>query len=292
MTAGAGGSSGGGPPGAGGTTGGAGPDGSAGTGGSGGDAGPSIGTLGGACKANTDCAVGLICLKSTDNLVPGAGPPNGICTASCAGNPALCQPFGGICVTFDTAGTSAYCIERCTIGSPPAGATKCHNRQDSTCEPFGTAAAPTFGCVPLCLSDADCGTRKCDLGTGLCADRVSTGAGIGAACTVDTDCAGLLCIPVASSDGGPTPGVCSAFCHLGSVQGCSYRSTPLDAGPAVGGCILGADTGYGLGDLGFCLQLCDAPADCSLKYPGWTCVQNASVIAVFHHGACIFPQSD
>src|SRR5260221_49604 len=94
---------------------------------------------------------------------PSRGAPTPVGPEACAANATMCSAFGGLCVGFDAAGTKGYCLESCRLGSPTVGAMKCHGRQDVTCEPFGSATAPSFGCMPLCLSDADCGTRKCDL---------------------------------------------------------------------------------------------------------------------------------
>jgi hypothetical protein len=143
-----------------------------------------------------------------------------------------------------------------------------------------------FGCIPLCATDADCGSRKCDLGTGLCTDFVTPGAPIGSPCSVDSDCAGAICYPFVISDAAASPGVCSALCRLGNTEGCGFRTSPLDAGPPVGACLLGPGSAAP-GDIGICAQLCDTVNDCSTQDSRWNCLPDADVRSAFGHaGYC------
>ena len=80
-----------------------------------GDAGSDAGSgpLGTTCSSNTDCGGGLTCLKPTDNIAPGAGPPNGLCTAECStqANQNLCKSLGGICVALTSSPTAkSFCM--------------------------------------------------------------------------------------------------------------------------------------------------------------------------------------
>jgi len=157
-------------------------------------------------------------------------------------------------------------------------------------------AETLFSCVPLCVTDADCGTRKCEAASGLCVDAPMPGKAIGAGCTVtrgmsNTECAGGLCLPIqAIPDGGTTaPGICTALCRLGTQEACNFRITAIDAGPPVGACIFPwSDTGYNTGDLGLCLQLCDTTADCGYKGPNWGCLPNTTVTGT-GHSVCLVP---
>jgi hypothetical protein len=276
----------------------------AGSGGAGGAPGTS--TLGAACKANTDCSAGLSCLKSSDNISAAAigGPGNGLCTLDCTANQNACGPVGGICAAIDVTPadviTRALCFESCAIGPtrplPPVA--KCHGREDVVCRPFN-AAETVFGCFPLCVTDADCGTRKCEAASGMCVDVPQTGKTVGSACTSagdtlsSTECAGGVCLPIeAVPDGGTAPGICSSLCSLGSTRACGLRMGALNAGPPVGACIFPwGDMGYNSGDLGLCLQLCDTPNDCSYRSANWTCRTDIPV-AGSGHAVCLPPLRD
>jgi hypothetical protein len=244
--------------------------------------------LGTSCTSNNDCGGGLTCLKPTDNIAPGSGPPNGLCTADCAtqANQTLCKSFGGICVALTASPTAkAFCMEPCTTGMVLDPKSKCHGRPDSVCSPLDSPGS--FACIPLCATDADCGTRKCDLGTGLCTDVVTPGAPIGSPCTLDSDCAGAICYPFdVAPDASSSAGVCTAICRLGNLEACHFRTSPLDAGPPVGACLLSSSTND-IGDIGICAQLCDTVNDCGTNDPRWTCVLDSDVRAGFGHaGYC------
>jgi len=279
-----------------------------GTGGAGGSGGapPGSTNLGKACAADAECGAGFTCIRSSDNLSgdptsPG-GPGNGLCVVDCTTDPMACGPTGGICVAIDIApdgGTvsKAACFEACTIGpNPPAPpVVKCHGRQDVACEPVNQAET-LFACIPLCVTDADCGGRKCDPSSGLCVETPMAGKTIGSGCTVtrgqaNNECAGGLCLPIeAIPDGGTTtPGICTALCRLGTQEACGYRITPIDAGPPMGACVLPwGDTGYNTGDLGLCLQLCDGANDCSYKAQNWVCRTDITLRG-FGHSVCLVP---
>jgi hypothetical protein len=244
--------------------------------------------LGTTCASNADCGGGFTCLKPTDNIAPGAGPPNGLCTADCSisANVTLCKSVGGICVALTASPTAkSFCMEPCTTGVPIDPDSKCHGRLDSVCSPLDSPGS--FACVPLCATDADCGTRKCDLGSGLCTDVVTPGAPIGSPCTLDPDCAGAICYPFdISPDASSSAGVCSALCRLGNPESCNFRTSPLDAGPPVGACLLSSSTND-IGDIGICAQLCDTVNDCGTNDPRWNCNPDSDVRTAFGHaGYC------
>lgn len=250
----------------------------------GGDAGSSV--LGTACKSDTDCGGGLTCVKPTDNVTPGAGPPNGLCTMDCSAsmtNPDLCKSLGGTCLKLTEIASKSFCVELCTTGKVSPPESKCHGRLDMVCSELLPSG---FGCVPVCATDSDCGTRKCDLGTGLCTDVVTPGSPIGSPCMLDTDCAGRFCYPYDNTATPPTPGVCTAICRLGNLEGCGFRTSPLDAGPPVGACLL-ATSAADLGDIAICAQLCDSINDCTETDPRWTCNLDPDVRSGFgHNGYC------
>jgi hypothetical protein len=258
------------------STGGAG--GAAGRGGGGAGGGPSgTQTLGASCKADAECVQGLICIKPTDKLgVSGGGVANGLCTRDCSVDTTVCGA-NAMCATLDVTINNqpkAACLEKCAIGP---NVVKCHGRQDAACAPVD-ANNSSFICYPLCVSDADCAGRRCDPSTGLCVDTLPPGKIMGAGCTVipgqsNMECAGGVCLPVDDNltDGGPRPGVCSALCRYGTQASCGFRTTPLASGPAAGACAVPYDTGFDVGDLGLCLQLCDTTTDCRYHAVNWTC---------------------
>jgi len=252
----------------------------------GGDGGSS--PLGTECASATDCSGGLTCLRPIDNIVPGAGPPNGLCTVECTtmASENLCKSFGGTCITLSSSPTGkSFCMETCTTGPVTPPSAKCHGREDVVCAALEPAG---FGCIPLCATDSDCGgARKCDLGTGLCTDVVTPGAPIGSPCTLDSDCAGSFCYPFdISPDASSSAGVCTAICRLGNLEGCKFRMGPLDAGPPVGACLLSGPSAD-VGDVGICAQLCDSVNDCTTTDSRWTCNIDQDVRVVFQHaGYC------
>jgi len=266
------------------------------TGGAGGAASASLGAE---CTQNAECSSGLSCIKPTDNLSdqsPG-GFGNGLCTVDCTNNPGICGT-SGTCVVMDspvTANSRAFCFESCALGPalPAAPVAKCHRRPDVACRPVNREET-VFACIPICVSDADCGTRKCDMASGLCVDTPMTGKTIGSGCTASrmpsTECASGLCLPIESiPDGGTTPGICSALCTLGSPGACGYRTTPLDAGSPAGACVLPwGQMGYNTGDLGLCLQLCDTNNDCGYTAPNWTCRTDTPLRGA-NHFICFVP---
>jgi hypothetical protein len=246
-------------------------------------------TLGGACKADRDCISGLGCIKPSDDIgatVGGIG--NGLCTLDCTLDASACGPNAS-CVTIDVTAAGkdkAVCLEKCTLG---ANVAKCHGRQDFACAPLDQNDT-SFICFPICVTDADCAGRKCDASTGSCIDVPATGKPIGAGCTSTAqsngECAGGVCLPIDSSDGGPRPGVCSALCRLGTAAACGFRSGPLGSGPPAGVCAYPYGDAYDNGDLGLCIQVCDTTADCVFHAPNWTCRTD---LMAGGHGVCFAP---
>jgi hypothetical protein len=275
--------------GAGGAGGSIGAGGSVGIGGSAGtpvvDGGGNTAAFGAACASDADCGGSLRCSKSSDNdISPGFGIPNGLCTRTCMTN-SDCPALVGICVVFSQTATTGICMQLCNLGQPASAADlgqKCRGRTDEACVALTTASA----CQPICTSDADCGTRKCDPSTGYCSDT-GTPSPVGAPCTQDTDCGGGFCLQFdPPADGSPSPGFCSAVCRLGNVDVCGYRRTPISAGQGpVSSCVFASGSSSGLGDVGLCGQLCDTTSDC-VPSPGWSCDLDPTNISLFNHGTC------
>jgi hypothetical protein len=209
--------------------------------------------MGAECSTNADCAQPLFCLTTDSNQISGEGPPGGICTLDCTSDPGACAKVDaiGFCVALSTTSTRNYCVPGCLVGPPQPGDDKCRSRPDVACEEDPTN--PGIGyCVPTCRGDTDCGSRACDTATGYCTSVAPKGAGAGAACTSDANCAGFCA--------GFTPDYlfCTGFCDYGQ-PGCG-QGQPYDSF-----CLLDDGTGptpSDLGDLGLCAKLCDCDKDC------------------------------
>lgn len=222
-------------------------------------------TLGAGCATDGDCTAGLACLSSDSTSIRGGGPTGGVCVADCSGgHSTACNNLGAVCVTVDDRGTAAesddlaYCFEACRPGTSFSTRPKCHGRTDMACtsNPSGDV------CLPACGSDADCGNRACDLGTGVCSSqRKPSPLPIGASCDPKDDRCSGMCINL-----GIAYYVCSGRCVWG-VPGCG--AVPNAALPLDVYCRFPGVTFASAGDFGLCAELCDTPADCA--HPGAIC---------------------
>ncbi|HWO10046.1 MAG TPA: hypothetical protein VNN80_11220, partial [Polyangiaceae bacterium] len=132
-------------------------------------------------------------------------------------------------------------------------------------------------CVPVCTSDASCGEGQfCNLdptGAALCSATAPAGTGdTGAPCTdatAATDCKSGMCLTLqAAATGEATVGFCSSYCTFGNFnEGCGYN--PADA-TREAYCAQPVDPNGDIGDLGFCVELCDTQEDCGQA--DWDCV--------------------
>jgi hypothetical protein len=255
-----------------------------GTGGStgNGDGATPITGLGATCAADTECTSGFMCIKPSDTLL-GGGPSQGYCTMPCQGN-SDCAAAGGACVGDGV--TQPYCLISCTPGA--VSADKCGGaRSDLACERLVNNAGMVTGgaCYPYCATDADCGTLKCNIGTGMCVASLPEGLPIGSNCTANVDpdpCLGQ-CYPL--QDGtGPVPGFCSAPCAFGRLQGCGYHVGALDASASVAAaCALPISSTGDIGDVGICLQMCDIDKDCLATDFGC----DLGAVTTWKHGVCL-----
>jgi len=235
--------------------------------------------LGGPCDDDAGCPAGAFCLSPREPLWLGGAPPHGLCVADCSLGAGRCDAFeDAVCVDATVAGAglasddpdagadvdadaggvgldasvTALCFERCTLGT--ASSPKCHDQPSVACERLAPGPANAGYCRPLCTVDADCSTGRCDLLNGTCtpAGGAST-RNLGRACTEDTsDECGALCVSIDDA-----PALCSHRCVFGSPADCA----PSGAPGRYAGCVL-TSRGGGIGDVGYCAQLCDCPDDC------------------------------
>lgn len=239
-----------------------------------------LGGVGDSCETDGDCASGMSCLDESTPYFGGVY-PHGICTASCAGDPYLCDALGGGCIGDET---EALCLPLCQIGGTGI---KC--RADQTC----VLADPTYSigfCDAMCRDDMDCPADLfCDGSLGLCMEEPAAGLEVGEPCTSGDECAGHVCLPP-TPDG--TSGVCSAFCNLPEgLSPCARARDTVD--PAPGACdIVTSSIVNGVylapGDMGICSATCDIGGDpCE---PGWTCAELIPEVAemIGHDGLCLF----
>lgn len=237
--------------------------------------------IGAPCTTDAECPTGpdgeapLVCITAASTAQFGGGPQGGYCSAPCA-DTADCQALDGLsaCGLFDATTNTGYCIGLCV---PGASNVKCYAERAQAC--FESPNNPGLGaCFPVCQSDAACGPGLfCDLGSaglGVCTAAQPVGGDIGAPCTADTavtDCKSGVCVELANGSGAVSGSFCSANCTYGLVEGCGYDVVATERNALCGQAQ--SDTGDA-GDVGFCFELCDTPADCTQA--GWDCVENLS----------------
>lgn len=236
--------------------------------------------LGDSCETDRDCGQGWLCWAATahDFLGFTGGPAHGYCTLACS-QPEDCQGVDpGAACNVPAGMDQGMCLRGCLSKTPEARERKCLDRSDVTCwslpalgfEPYSTTTRQQGLCQPSCGSDQDCPGRFCDLSLGLCTDRPPSGAAIGAACASDADCKTGACLtPVGGAS------YCSATCRFGTL-GCGFAETATVREAACAAPLLTeGGVAEGAGDVGTCLELCDASNPCTL--PDWQCLIGAGL---------------
>lgn len=236
-------------------------------------------SIGAPCETDADCADGSSCLSvDSDPFGAGGGPPGGYCSAPCA-SAADCGS-GNACLG---AASGGLCLRACTLGDDES----CGDRDSVVCTPIGTGAV----CLPLCSSNAECGTLRCNPALGLCVDAEVPCSNDGE-CADDFVCDGGACVapPLCASDADcpsgfcdTAAGVCSeppllsvgaacsddAACAGGlclPLAGSSFCSAVCQLGTRVGCEPYGADAFCLLpvnDEVGLCLELCNTADDCA-----------------------------
>jgi hypothetical protein len=220
------------------------------------------------CSSDADCpGAPMVCVTagSTAEFQLG-GPQGGYCSVPCSTNTE--------CIAVDDLSACNNQLRHClALCVPGMSNVKCGEERAQACVPIGQAGLGA--CIPRCTSDAACGGgRFCDPGdTGLCVDEAPPGAGIGAFCDADEDCASLLCLQFASPSDPTVPagGFCSSNCTFGLDNGCGFDN--VSGGQRDAYCFEPRLDGGDLGDLGLCFPLCDVNEDCVQANDGWVCSQ-------------------
>jgi hypothetical protein len=193
-------------------------------------------------------------------------------------------------------GQPGLCLRTCLSQDPASiGENKCLGRRDLVCASEAylgladfTGSRQVGWCYPQCGSDEDCGGRSCDLARGVCVDTPNPGLPLGDPCTMNTECAGNLCVGFAVGQA-----FCSAPCVFGERVGCGYGLAPPN-GVRGAGCLAPQIRGFvadeGLHDMGFCVQLCSETADCTQAAGGWICDESPEIVQRFNRpGVCDVP---
>jgi hypothetical protein len=191
--------------------------------------------------------------------------------ADCSHDTATCDAFeNAVCVhtaraaeqaTEEDAGleidagvdtSAAFCFERCRLSGSADG--KCHELEEVACEPLG--AKDTGFCRPVCSVDSQCPHGACDRRSGACVDRQPrTDTTFGTPCEIDrSDCDGL-CIDVNEKQS-----LCTHRCVFGAPGSCVDPATEGRRG----GCVV-VTPGGGIGDVGYCMPLCECADNCPDK---------------------------
>jgi hypothetical protein len=231
--------------------------------------------IGRACAEDAECGTGLSCIPSSSNDFFGGGPAHGYCSAVCTSD-ADCQALDSWGECFGEEAGTGICTRVCFSQNAPASETKCLGRRDTVCASEAFLGLAEYSgsrqkgwCLPQCGSDEDCEGRRCDLARGVCTDTAPEGLPIGARCDGADQCSGGRCVAF-----GPDQGFCSALCVLGQPVGCGYG---LSADPREAGCVRPLLSGFlsseGVGDVGFCGELCNVDADCTQVDRGWFCLE-------------------
>ena len=236
--------------------------------------------LGLPCASDADCGQGGQCLTVQGNsAVLGGGPAGGYCSKDCETD-SDCPGIDGWCLIGSSGG--GECFLGCIHGEPelqtvsdPLDPGKCHGREDLRCQFVEGSGGEV--CLPTCGSDAHCSGRFCDPRLEVCVDVPNEGKPLGEGCDPDgagTECAGV-CIPIATGDG-VVVGLCSSPCAMGGDVYDAFEC----GGPGYGICLY-SPAGSGVGDLGYCTEVCGEQDHCAA--PDFFCFN----VGLPEYGVCI-----
>jgi hypothetical protein len=267
-----------------------------GTGGTSGEPEGPTALVGRACTEDTQCGAGLTCFTSATNDFFGGGAPNGYCSIPCQTDAACAEVDNNSQCIVTSEGGQGVCLRTCRSQDPTSLAeNKCLGRRDLVCASEAylgqadyTETRQIGWCYPQCGSDEDCPGRRCDLARGVCVETPNPGLALGAPCTMNTECAGNLCVGF-----GVGEAFCSAPCVFGERVGCGYGINP-PGGVRGAACFLPQVQGFlsseGIHDMGFCVELCSETAECTQADRGWVCDEVAEIQTRYNRaGICDAP---
>lgn len=247
----------------------------------------SVSLLGTECDEDSDCPTGVTCLRPDGQQLFGGAPPRGTCVGACDVATG-CARFGATAVCVSTDDPTAVpdggrsgpglCFESCRVGG---GATnKCHRRAGIACAPIEGAGDGAGYCRPLCATSGECLTGVCDPARGVCVASAPIDPGFGLTCRAPMDAGATTPSDGGAADGGggdandagPAPSACGGQCvDIGAMSSvctrrCVFGSTdecaPQKGNSRRGGCLF-VTKGGGIGDLGYCGEICGCNGDCS-----------------------------
>jgi MYXO-CTERM domain-containing protein len=203
---------------------------------------------GGVDCTTTGCPSGEICMGGTCVPMTGDGMMCSPCTrgSDCS---------GGVCLRYPDG--RGYCGRSCSSSSECGPGGMCvPTTVGEQCVRF-SGTMPSCAAVPAgCRSDADCSaTQRCNVATGACEARPTTGAELGQPCSIGGDCRSGLCFA----------GTCSQSCDWLAPTSCPagfYCSGEAtgSCGPGTAVCVAGSPGGGGEG------AACASATDCASAY--------------------------
>jgi hypothetical protein len=243
--------------------------------------------LGTSCSEDSDCPKGAICLTTESTSWLGGAPTEGLCVANCSEDDSVCDHFAGAtCVesnrqtdSNDSNVSTALCLPNCSPDNGSLDEPACEATPGSLCEPL--SADGTGVCRPVCNFDEQCASGHCDRQWSVCvAKETHYEVAFGTNCDPDASTCDGVCLTLSTGYS-----VCSHRCRFGSAEECGSSS----ASGLTAVCAFAAPDG-GLGDLGYCAELCDCDDDCSHKDFVCEAFPNASLRTdLGHQGICTAP---
>lgn len=244
--------------------------------------------LGTSCSEDSDCPKGATCLTTDSTAWLGGAPTEGICVADCSLDDSVCDDFAdATCVESSRQGgesiggtvSNALCLPSCSPAHGSLDEPACEATPGSLCEPLTDDGMGI--CRPVCNFDEQCASGHCDRQLSVCvANATHYEVELGTSCDPDANTCNGVCLTLSTGYS-----VCSARCRFGSAEECGSSS----ASELSAVCAFAAPDG-GLGDLGYCAELCDCDDDCSHKDFVCEAFPSASLQTTLgHQGICTAP---